>query len=223
MHLIVILIIKHYSSGQGDRTGKSIRIPFPRLGSSTDKNTSLVTKVKEVLESKCDLVRIVRLGLCAVGFQDRAKNSIGGFFNSQPSSKKNDSKPPISQDQCATTNEGESNEGYADVKRKTTSTSHPHNDDRKRPGTEKEHPTSKDKAKSIQERTATIEPTAKPSVEDPDLSYAIKLQAMYDRENNILSSTEQKKNGKGCSKKATQSTEPSKKMRIDSFFIKAKK
>lgn len=189
---------------QRDRVGKSMRVPFPRQYCASDVD-GFVSKVKDLLEAKVDLIRIVRLGLCAISFQDILKNGIGTFFQQKaPFVRKPDLKsaPP---GQCEsqiyrTKNtidfgsphiKGVAKRAKGSIEKSSIE------------GTDAEHNTAK---AVIGQKIATAEKG------DADLQYAQKLQALYDRENDVLSSSTNGANkGKGSGKS-----------KIENFFLKKK-
>lgn len=180
-----------------DRIGKSVRIPFPKQYNTADQD-KFIAKVKSTLETKIDVMRIVRLGLCAIGFQDLAKNDIGTFFQqASPKIKSEKSK-------ATTLNESSSQKqtlqfsGTEDISvRKVAYVTCQENQERL-PG--------------IGDVKKKINVT-----EDADFKLAKELQRKFDRENQVLTSLESKKR-----KLKTSNKSQYKNSGIDSFFTKKK-
>lgn len=150
-----------------DRIGKSVRIPFPKQYNSADQD-KFIAKVKSTLETKIDVMRIVRLGLCAIGFQDLAKNDIGTFFRqASPKIKSEKSK-------ATTLNESSS-------QKQTLQFS----------GTE-DMSVRKGAYVTCQENQGDVKKKIDVT-EDADFKLAKELQRKFDRENHVLTSLESKK------------------------------
>ena len=193
---------------QRDRVGKSVRVPFPRQYSASDVD-EFVSKVKDLLEAKVDLIRIVRLGLCAISFKDISKNGIGTFFQQKATIvRKPDLKlaPPgqceshISNVYFCTKNTYDFGSQHMKGVAKGAKVSIENSSIEV---TDTEHITAK---AVVGQEIGTAEKG------DADLQYAQKLQALYDRENSALSSSN---NGAKKGKSAGKS-------KIENFFLKRK-
>lgn len=144
-------------------------------------------------------MRIVRLGLCAIGFQDLAKNDIGTFFRqASPKMKSEKSKAttlnqPSSQKQTPAFQFS----GSEDISARKVAYVTCQENQTQLPG--------KDNVKKKSNFT-----------EDADLKLAKELQRKFDRENQVLTSLEAKK------KKMKTSKSHYKNSGIDSFFTKKK-
>jgi hypothetical protein len=197
------------SKGASNRNGKSVRLPFPSGNNTSERNATLIKKVETLLHSNCeDVTKIVRLGLCAVNFQERAKKSIGSFFRLQNTTS-------CTTNSCTSQkiHDGlEDRNGVSDTKgdddhlntTKSPLASISHQEGGQEDGNPAKRP--KFDVKGATRLDA-------PLVLNPDLAYAQKLQATYDRENKILSLTERK--GNAIYRKNAPC---SKKVRIETFF-----
>jgi hypothetical protein len=223
--------------------------------------------VAELLNSNCDdVTNIVRLGLCAVNFQQRAKRSIGSFFS--VGAKSHRSSPEGVATGAASTNIIANNDSAQDsstaVRQKcislhsilTNSNRVDELKDRKcnrknyfsniastqqsqlsisTISSSKRSPDSAQKPPNVKRFEADDKIRAQVVVAshsvpalDPDLAYAKKLQAKYDKENKILTSTERKgdsvsiltggKRANVCHNVRNGFQFRSKKSRIENFF-----
>lgn len=193
---------------QRDRVGKSMRVPFPRQYSVSDVD-EFVSKVKDLLEAKVDLIRIVRLGLCAISFQDISKNGIGSFFQQKaPFVRKPDSKsaPP---GQC----ESQINNVYFRTKNTFDfGSQHMKGVAKRAKGSIENSSIEVTDAEHITTKAVLGQEIGTAEKGDADLQYAQKLQALYDRENSVLSSSS---NGANKGKSSGKS-------KIENFFLKRK-
>ena len=179
-----------------DRIGKSVRIPFPKQYNTADQD-KFIAKVKSTLETKIDVMRIVRLGLCAIGFQDLAKNDIGTFFQQASPKIKSEKSKAITLNESSSQKQTLQFSGTEDISvRKVAYVTCQENQERL-PG--------------IGDVKKKINVT-----EDADFKLAKELQRKFDRENQVLTSLESKK------KKLKTSKSQYKNSGIDSFFTKKK-
>ncbi len=265
---------------KNDRVGHSLRTPFPSI-ISTGKNqnddeqiVSFVERVQDLIKAKCS-EDIVRLGLCAGGFVDRASqgSSISSYFQANSkntstmkkasstssssssslisstmnSTKKQTSeqghkktfivsptqkvKQPVQYFSSfssstpkpldGTQNEGKaSKDRHVDLKIATEN----HHDSQSSRATETSTTPSKESddqtssSKQVINEPDIISQQKHQQQQSPDLAYALKLQASYDRENEILSKTENKMKGRSHGLLSSSSQRRTKKARIDSFF-----
>lgn len=170
--------VQYYVRGEDGKrnykNGKSVRVPFP-MGdkNSSNRSTSLVQNVEDVLLSNCkDVTAIVRIGLCAVNFHERAKTSIGSYFctpKNEDSLLKKSNESEITQDDSKT--------GVNDAVNELV-----------------ESNVGQGLASKNDEEVLTKVEAEK--VLDPDLAYAQKLQAKFDREDNILSAMDKNRHFK---------------------------
>ena len=231
-------------------------------------------RVQDLIKAKCS-EDIVRLGLCAGGFVDRASqgSSISSYFqaNSKSAStvkKASSSSSSSSSSLLLSSTMNSTKKQISEQGRKKTLTASPtqklnqpvqyfsslSSSTSKLPdGTQKEVKASKDghvDPKIVLENhhdsqsSRATETYTTPSKESdgqtnstkqvinesdiisqqqqqqqsPDLAYALKLQASYDRENEILSKTDNKMKGRGHGLLSSSSQRRTKKARIDSFF-----
>jgi nucleotidyltransferase/DNA polymerase involved in DNA repair len=194
VHLIFVTHYLHcnllyYNLARRDRIGKSMRIPFPMHYETSDQDIFCM-RIQQLLLTKLDLTRIVRLGLCAVSFQDIAKNSIGNFFQQRSSLQKVNDLESTKIIDTITTKSKEA------TKRKEGN----HNSDSVKVAKQSQSLPCEDK-------------------EDTDMQYAKKLQASYDRENSILSSST-RRSGVGHTKRVRSISSSSDKTRIENYFSK---
>ncbi len=230
-----------------DRTGCSIRTPFPSLVTS-DKIESFVDKVQEIIQSKCGNYPIVRLGLSATGFVERVpqSSSISSFFQSGVIS---DNKDKMTSNETSPKKERKGNINTWKNMKKGKDNQHvliesfivktkTGNDQSQALGSENGNVSAEtvnneslhvplplhnqiNLARSdnnAEEEEVTKEVTEQHNCtstqiqDSPDLEYAKKLQASYDRENEILSRTALFHGDNPIRRRQT------KKLRIDSFF-----
>lgn len=246
---------------KNDRIGHSLRTPFPAISNRNQNNdkeliSMFVERVQELIKAKCS-EDIVRLGLCACGFVDRASQgaSISSYFSANTKSKPSVKSPSTKKSSISTVAVWNKSSSAMISKQKATLTSmlqelNPSSPNNKALTSQKvyvsnsvteisskqqggihsyngELSCSKKLSSSTNdqtERTTTDSssvPTCNLTEHSPDLAYAMKLQASYDRENEILSKTENRirstsrKKGVGFTSLSQQRR---KKARIDSFF-----
>jgi len=178
-----------------------MRVPFPSKYSASDVD-GFVSKVKDLLEAKLALMRIVRLGLCAISFQDISKNGIGSFFQQKAPFVR---KPDL---ESAPSGPCESQMNNVYFRTKIT------NDfgSQHIKGVAKRAKGSIENSNNVTAKPVIGQKIATAEKGDADLQYAQKLQALYDRENSVLSSSTNGANkGKGSGKS-----------KIENFFLKRK-
>lgn len=233
-----------------DRIGHSIRTPFPLLTSNhlgmNELVCSFVTRVQELIQSKCN-EDIVRLGLCAMGFVERVpeNESISSFFQKGEkisSHASNHNKDPVRKILSKTKKEGTNimdiiqkqkrQQPAHTISKQPTRTVQSKGKEQmlgKRVEAQSSYKpspiidaTSLKTIESPQKTKSTAKSQQSKSSQSPDLLYATKLQASYDRENEILSRTATSFQASTRNKKRPTSTSKStskrQKMTIDSFF-----
>ena len=204
--LTILISLANVSDvGTRNRNGKSVRLPFPSIINKSDVNATFAKKVEHLLRLHCrNLTHIVRLGLCAVNFKDRAKESIVSLIRCHQKSAQDVGEKRSTDSKNNGNLKSDNLDGAISkiydkdnfrvtksqgIKNGTGSNSKSSNQD--------DHPSSEvDDAKCV----------------DPDLAYAQKLQAMYDRENQILSQND------GRINRSKGNTQHRKKARIEHFF-----
>lgn len=223
-----------------DRTGCSIRTSFPSLIAS-DKIESFVDKVQELIQSKCGDYPIVRLGLYATGFVERVpqSSSISSFFQSgicdnKDKTKSTESSPKKERkgsfNTCKSMKKDKNNQ-HSLIENFIVKTKTGHDQSQAvdlencdvsavRVNDESLHVPLPSHNESKMAGTSDFDACEEEVMEhnsisqtqdSPDLEYAKKLQASYDRENEILSRTAL---FHGDNPRRRQI----KKLRIDSFF-----
>jgi len=199
--------ISYSYNEQDKRIAKSIRIAFPHFGKNKIKE--MTSKVQEALAAKA-IFPINRLGLSASDFVSFQKDggAISSFFQEKKQNiHQNDledasllkkGEPPISTLQCngdAPTSEA------VDI-----------------------HTLIKKKELSAMVSSSTDYVPIVQNAESPDLTYALKLQASYDRENRFFSSLDkndlQKKGTKRINGTTFKANMSKSKKKIDSYFKK---
>lgn len=262
-----------------DRIGASVRIPFPQGADSSERTLNFVKKIKDAIGGTIKSLKICRLGLSAINFEERSKDGgITAFFMAPDKEQVHvdgrkgnlkmkigcaDAIPPIKEgrilesvglsksttkliqdvmnsnmspkqghEKPATQFLCDSPEEICDDKdllfaRRLQASYDTQSD--KLSNTEKFSTKYTSKATSIRKirntavakkKNAPFTDHSESSFDDKDLSYARRLQASYDRENDILT----------CVEKATEREEilieplssSSKKRRIDTYFVKKK-
>ena len=188
--------------------GKSLRMPFPKLDGSMAQKKIFITRVEEVLSSKVDITKLCRIGLCAIQFQEIAKNGIDGFFSKQVSSKYNTktSASTNTNTNVCSQSQVRKNKNQDPLKRKRKNSTDISNFIQKDRDTSNPERACRDVDASNDVRAENQVPkenmcTSKSCNEEEsaDMSYAKKLQAVYDRENNVLSMTSKKPRKSGSS------------------------
>lgn len=155
------------------------------------------------MQKNVNVMHIARLGLSATNFQEKAKKSIGSFFASQISNGELKIAPKKLQYPKSETPTSQKKAPLLEMNQKRIAASSidlEHHEDSQDSGLVP-------KLASKKVIFGVKEPHRSKS-DDTDLAYAIKLQAKYNREDNILSSTERTKKGK-CTLK---------RKRIENFF-----
>ena len=214
--IILLLFFVIYISVTSDTIGSSVRTMFPS-NLSSDKIPLFVNKVQELIETKCD-ERICRLGLSATGFVERATQNaaISSFFQSSDNpiflKKENDDILHMNSTECIDSPSIDpslslrnnkfsyKNGNEQQISRK------PEKNQEIKPGERLSSLSTKISPIRNTQECGSIPPTPCLS----DLEYAKRLQASYDRENEILSRSTLINKSKPC--------QPLKKARIDSFF-----
>jgi len=183
------------------RVTRSVRIPFPRDGNVKAK---LVQRAQEAVYTKEGQVSLYRFGLCAVDFQTKMANGgISSFFlkdSSSPAQHVSEEAVPASKVvevdcEAQYQHDEELARKLQDQHQVNLKTAEP-------PLFCNESPVASRKSKTA-------------NVGDSDMLLAKRLQAQFDRENYILSTTE-----KRSTIKSKNAVAP-KKQRIDSFFRKS--
>lgn len=210
--------------GRQERVTRSVRIPFPR-DDGGDVKAKLVQQARDAVYAKEGKVSLYRLGLCAVDFQMKMTNGgIASFFSKSESAASPAKQQQVSQDSAARSN-GTSAEGNDD----TTC----ENDEDIARKLQAQYESNLKTATDVPvvrkeaspkplSRNKLTGPKNDDEADDSDLALAKKLQAQYDRENYVLSTSEKRKVTKTKSRSTSKAKQPSsKKQRIDSFFTKS--
>jgi len=198
--------VQYYIRGKNGKrnwNGKSFRVTFPKRTASLERSEMFAKTVEDLLQKNVNVMHIARLGLSAINFQEKAKKSIGSFFTSQISRSELKSAPKKSQylESELPTHTKASLPEMKQKRNAASSIALKHSQDDSQSDGLAPKPASK-------KVNCEVEEPLESKSDDSDLAYAVKLQAKYDREDNILSSTERTKTGK-CSNK---------RKRIDNFF-----
>ena len=189
-----------------DRIGCSVRTSFPLLTTNNatnqanyDKISLFVDKVQKLIQSKCN-EQIVRLGLCATCFVERASkgSSISSYFQTggTQSSSLSSSQPLITsknihvETMCTENKSCKINQkgSEIDCSFKGSCNQDDYSGKKESEGLNVTVGSPSDQNlvedKSLKQNKRHCEPQSQFT---PDLAYAMKLQASYDRENEILS------------------------------------
>mmetsp|Transcript_34540 Transcript_34540/g.74903 ORF Transcript_34540/g.74903 Transcript_34540/m.74903 type:complete len:692 (-) Transcript_34540:51-2126(-) len=150
--------------GRSDRISRSARIAFPKASDRRQRLEQLIAKVKETLAKK-DTFPVYRLGLSAIDFEAQSSTgAIDAFFSKQ----------------VASPNTGRQQE--AQVNDEKDSSTAPVSPPAATAATASHSLTSSSSVQDMANNDHDV-----PSCYDPDLEYARKLQASYDKEEAMLS------------------------------------